>query len=70
MDLFRNHVTNKNGGDMWGLCTEILWKSYHFVTNDTKKPKDISGEAYIQSSDANMRVLLNHRYNTWNWIGN
>ena len=44
-----------------GLCTEILWRrrSYHFAMNDIKKSKSISGEAYIQSSNAIARVLLN-----------
>ena len=31
-----------------GLCTEILWRGYHFAMNDIKKSKNISGEAYIQ----------------------
>ena len=42
-----------------GLCTEILWRGYRFAMNDIKKSKNISGEAYIQSSNANARVLLN-----------
>ena len=42
-----------------GLCTEILWRGYRFAMNDIKKSKTISGEAYIQSSNANVRVLLN-----------
>ena len=25
---------NKNGSDMWGLCTEILWRGYRFAMND------------------------------------
>ena len=50
---------NKNGGDRWGLCTEILWRGYRFAMNGIKKSKNISGEAYIQSSNANARVLLN-----------
>ena len=41
-----------------GICTEIPWRSYRFAMNDIKKPKNISGEAYIQSSNANARVLL------------
>ena len=35
------------------LCTESLWRGYRFVVNDIKKFKNISGEAYMQSSDAN-----------------
>ena len=49
---------NKNGDDslaMWELCAEILW-SHRFAMNDINKS---SGEAYIQSSNANVRVLLN-----------
>ena len=42
-----------------GLCTESLWGGYRFAMNDIKKSKNISGEAYIQSSNANVRVLLN-----------
>ena len=42
-----------------GLCTEILWRGYRFAMNDIKKSKNISGETYIQSSNANARVLLN-----------
>ena len=44
-----------------GLCTEILWRGYRFAMNDIKKSKNISGEAYIQSSNAsnNALVLLN-----------
>ena len=41
------------------VCTEILWRGYCFAMNDIKKSKNISGEAYIQSSNANARVLLN-----------
>ena len=41
-----------------GLCTEVL-RGYRFAMNDIKKSKNISGEAYIQSSNANARVLLN-----------
>ena len=44
---------------VWGLCTESLWRGYRFVMNDSKKSKNLSGEAYIQSSNANARVLLN-----------
>ena len=43
---------------VWGVCTEILWRGYHFAMNDIKKPKNISGEAYIQTSNVNARVLL------------
>ena len=50
---------NKNGSDMWGLCTEILWRGYRFAMNDIKKSKNTSGEAYIQSSNTNAPVLLN-----------
>ena len=42
-----------------GLCTEILWRGYRFAMNGIKKSKNISGEAYIQSSNANALVLLN-----------
>ena len=42
-----------------GLCTESLWRGYRFAMNDIKKSKNISGEAYIQSSNANVCVLLN-----------
>ena len=42
-----------------GLCTEIVWRGYCFTMNDIKKSKNISGEAYIQSSNANARVLPN-----------
>ena len=42
-----------------GLCTESLWRGYCFTMNDIKKSKNISGEAYIQSFNANARVLLN-----------
>ena len=42
-----------------GLCTEILWRGYRFAMNGIKKSKNISGEAYIQSSNGNARVLLN-----------
>ena len=42
---------------MGGLCTEILWRGYHI--NDIKKSKNISGEAYIRSFNANARVLHN-----------
>ena len=42
-----------------GLCTEILWRGYRFAMNDIKKSKNISGEAYIQSSNADAHVLLN-----------
>ena len=44
---------------VWGLCTEILWRCYRFAMNDIQKSKNISGEAYIQSSNANARVCLN-----------
>ena len=30
-----------------GLCTESLWRGYHFTMNDIKKSKNISGEACI-----------------------
>ena len=42
-----------------GLCTESLWGGYRFAMNDIKKSKNISDEAYLQSSNANARVLLN-----------
>ena len=42
-----------------GLCTGSLWRGYRFAMNDIKKFKNISGEAYIQSSNANAYVLLN-----------
>ena len=42
-----------------GLCTESLWRGYRFAMNDIKKFKNISGEAYIQSPNANARALLN-----------
>ena len=44
---------------MGGLYTEILWRGYRFAMNDIKKSKIISGEAYIQSSNAIVHVLLN-----------
>ena len=33
-----------------GLCTDSLWRGYCFAMNDIKS-KNISGEAYIQSSN-------------------
>ena len=44
---------------MGGLCTDSLWRGYRFAMNNIKKSKNISGEAYIQSFDANARVLIN-----------
>ena len=41
------------------LCTGSLWRGYRFAMNDIKKSKNISGEAYIQSFNANARVLIN-----------
>ena len=41
-----------------GLCTENLWRGYRFAMVDIKKSEDISGEAYIRSSNANAHVLL------------
>ena len=41
------------------LCTDSLWRGYRFAMNDIKKSKNISGEAYIQSFNANARVLVN-----------
>ena len=38
-----------------GLCTESLWRGYRFAMNDIKKSKNISGEAYLQSFNANAR---------------
>ena len=42
-----------------GLCTDNLWRGYRFTMNDIKKSKNISGEAYIQSFNANACVLIN-----------
>ena len=42
-----------------GLCTDSLWRGYRFAMNNIKKSKNISGEAYIQSFNANARVLIN-----------
>ena len=42
-----------------GLCKDSLWRGYRFAMNDIKKSKNISGEAYIQSFNANVRVLIN-----------
>ena len=42
-----------------GLCTESLWRGYCFAMNDIKKSKNISGEAYTQSFNANVHVLIN-----------
>ena len=44
---------------MWGTCIEILWRGHRFAMNNIKKFKNILGEAYVQSSNANARVLLN-----------
>ena len=50
---------NKNGGDSVGTCTESLWIGQRFTMIDIKKSENISGEACIQSSNANARILLN-----------
>ena len=51
---------------LWrGLCTDSLWRGYRFAMNDIKKSKNISGEAYIQSFNANARVLINHWSTIW-----
>ena len=42
-----------------GLCTDSLWRGYRFAMNDIKKYKNISGEADIQSFNANAHVLIN-----------
>ena len=43
-----------------GLCTEVLWRGYRFAMNDIKKSKRFQmRHIYIQSSNANARVLLN-----------
>ena len=42
-----------------GLCTGSLWRGYRFAMNDIKKSKNISDEAYMQSSNANACVLFN-----------
>ena len=46
---------NKNGGDSWGtLYREPMGRSVlHY-----KKSKNLSGEAYIQSSDTNSRGII------------
>ena len=47
---------NKNGDDIWG---NLYREPMEITMNDIKKSKNISGEAHIQSSNANARVLLN-----------
>ena len=58
MDRIRNYVTKK-GVIVRGICTGSLLRGYRFAMNDIKKSKNISGEAYIQSFNANARVLIN-----------
>ena len=40
-----------------GFCTGSLWRDYRFAMNNIKKSKNISGEANIQSSNANASVF-------------
>ena len=55
MDLIRNYVTNKNGSDGWEtLYREPMGRSVlHY-----KKSKNLSGEAYIQSSNTNSPGII------------
>ena len=39
-------------------CTESLWRCYRFAMNDIKKSKNLSGEAYIQSSNTNSPGII------------
>ena len=50
---------NKNGGDSMGTLYGEPMGRLSFRYGDIKKSKNISGEAYIQSSNDNARVLLN-----------
>ena len=43
-----------------GLCTDSLWRGYCFAMNDIKKSKIFQvRHSYIQSFNANSRVLIN-----------
>ena len=51
MSLIRNYVTIKMAAIVGGLCTERLVLRY-------KKSKNLSGEAYIQSSNTNSPGII------------
>ena len=50
---------NKNGGDMGETLYREPLEMLAVDSVDIKKPKNISGEAYIQSFNANVHVLVN-----------